>query len=74
MEVVRNMEICDLRRGQWATGRIHKVYPGDDGLARVVDVELDKNNLQPQNPAHVSPAAALNRRAQRAAGIGGECS
>ena len=31
----------DLPRGQWATGRVHKVYPGDDELVRAVDVEFD---------------------------------
>ncbi|XP_045028164.1 uncharacterized protein LOC123471199 [Daphnia magna] len=31
-----------LRRGQWNIGRIAKVFPGPDGLVRVVDVQLER--------------------------------
>ena len=30
----------DLKRGQWSTGRVAKVYPVGDGLVRAVDVQL----------------------------------
>ena len=30
-----------LKRGQWRTGKVVAVFPGEDGLVRAVDVEFD---------------------------------
>ena len=33
-------EYKNLKRSKWSTGRVVKVYPGEDGLVRAVDVQL----------------------------------
>ena len=46
---MRNLAIGDvvlehnpqLQRGQWRTGKVMAVFPGEDGLVRAVDVEFD---------------------------------
>ena len=30
-----------MKRGEWKTGRIVAVYPGSDGLVRVVDLQTE---------------------------------
>ena len=36
----------DTLRGQWPLGRITKVYPGQDGKVRVVDVQVGKSVMR----------------------------
>ena len=31
----------DIPRGKWMTGRVRKIYKGEDNLVRVVDVEME---------------------------------
>ena len=42
-------------RGQWPIGRVTQIFPGADGLVRVVSVNVDGKN---QAAANSSPGAA----------------
>ena len=64
------MEIGDLPRDKWSTGGIQKVYPRDDRLVRVVDVEFDKGifNRRIQRPCFLQPYPTVDPSEQPVSG------
>ena len=60
-----------LKRGEWNIGHVVRVYPGEDGLVRAVDVELPSGIFR--RAIHwlclLEPVSSF-----RFSGFGGECS